>query len=246
MTSITGTNSFSNFSFPAQTSDTTNTYAASTTAATTERRERIITRTERWAQLSIIITGIALVAILSATAVLPSYFLVATGAVVIHIIFSSILHRFLPSSENRQYMEKTLNHWPPIALCIAAPLVEELIFRAGLQRGMVWFFKFLLPSTPLSLLGISMPLSAAVAIAVSGTIFGLAHVSNHYEHPALPLLSVTTAGIFVEGLLYHFYGLPASIFSHAVNNTLATIWADWKYGGALSASSSNTTNLIRV
>ncbi|MCU1458563.1 MAG: putative metal-dependent rane protease [Actinomycetia bacterium] len=91
-----------------------------------------------------------------------------------------------------------------LAVVVAAPVAEELLFRGLLLRSLLRRF------TP------------AVAIVISALVFGLVHIlGDPGSYPALPAL--TALGILNAVLAYRSGSLSRSIFVHAGFNLLQVL-----------------------
>lgn len=179
----------------------------------------------RWAELSIIITGIAAVIVLSYASVLPAYFILTAKISVLSTLFTFLLsaafHVLTKSKENEDptvvnedstVKDITENPW---ATCIVLPVVEEGIFRGLIQSGLQHLFFRILPAAIIC----TLPLPALIAMGISGLLFGAAHLSNNIKWQ--PIFS-GLKGAVVYGPLFYHYGLLATIFAHTLNNTLVT------------------------
>ncbi len=96
-----------------------------------------------------------------------------------------------------------------IGYCILrGPIIEELIFRGGLQSLIKYIITCFLPNY--------VKISAKIAIIVSGIIFGLMHINNSKKNAFLAGIS----GCLILGPLMEKYGIFTSIASHITGNTL--------------------------
>lgn len=102
-------------------------------------------------------------------------------------------------ASDRTYMVSLL-----VAAVLAAPFVEELIFRGVMLRGL------------------RSRVSAPMAVAVQGVVFGLAHIDPNRGRGNIGLVIVLVSLGIVLGAAVHLIGrLPPAMFAHAVINAIA-------------------------
>jgi Type II CAAX prenyl endopeptidase Rce1-like len=101
---------------------------------------------------------------------------------------------------------------------LIAPVVEEIIYRAGLQEGM-----------GLALTRFGVPTGAAISIAgpISATLFAGAHNLD----PASPQFRQTLISGITFGVMMHVIGLPAAVMTHALNNFSIRVRQDLRAPG---------------
>lgn len=93
-----------------------------------------------------------------------------------------------------------------VAAVVAAPFVEELIFRGVMLRGL------------------RSRLSAPVAVVVQGVVFGLAHLDPARGSGNIGLIMVLSAlGIVFGGAVQLLGRLPPAMIAHAIVNAIALI-----------------------
>ncbi|MCD9030192.1 CPBP family intramembrane metalloprotease [Luteimonas sp. Y-2-2-4F] len=88
---------------------------------------------------------------------------------------------------------------------LLSPLLEEAIFRAGIQEGLV---------LGLTAVGIPRPAARFLSGALSASFFAGAHNGDPDSRQYRDLL---VAGIGF-GLMMHLHGLPAAVVAHAATN----------------------------
>lgn len=92
----------------------------------------------------------------------------------------------------------------PFVGAIIAPIMEELLFRAGLQTAI----KYCIQSK-----------TSVIHVILTALIFGLAHLSNTHDVTKFQAIASSITGIGF-GLLFEYYGIWASIGGHTINNTI--------------------------
>jgi len=101
---------------------------------------------------------------------------------------------------------------------VAIPVLEETIFRLGLQTSLRSLFTMTLPSSIVVLpFGIALSSAAIGAILVSSAIFGAVHLSNEHDSVVTQALSAFSGGL-VKGYLMEVDGFVAACAAHIVNN----------------------------
>jgi membrane protease YdiL (CAAX protease family) len=106
----------------------------------------------------------------------------------------------LPNLLEDQFESMSVNPFGIIAICLAAPICEEMLFRGAIEGHLLrtghkpW-----------------------IAIAVSALIFGIIH-GNPAQMPSAFLL-----GLLLGWLYYRTGSLWPSIVCHVANNTLSTV-----------------------
>ncbi|MAT06452.1 MAG: hypothetical protein CL424_15545 [Acidimicrobiaceae bacterium] len=126
------------------------------------------------------------------------------------IPFTSNIDEGELSGDDRTYVVALL-----VAAVIAAPLVEELIFRGIVLRGFVG----------------RMPL--VVALVLQGVLFGAAHVDPSRGVGNLGLVMVlSTVGVVLGASAYVFRRLGPPMLAHAILNgvALAIVLSGWLDG----------------
>ena len=217
---------------------------SASTATSANRIHQILSNRERWAELALIISAIAITLVLSATGVLPAYLLFTAKISILYTVSSTLLmicirkiFRHFHLESNHSYAEgrnfsARIRTISPFDICVKGPFVEELIYRKVIQGGLEWILPSFLPSTTLPLFALSLPLSSAVAIVATGALFSYSHLSNNYRDPKLPVLGIFLSSILISGPLYHCYGFPATLLDHTINNTfifsVALILQNWQ------------------
>jgi membrane protease YdiL (CAAX protease family) len=89
---------------------------------------------------------------------------------------------------------------------VVVPVIEELFFRGLLLRSLLKLFQ---PAGTF--------LGPALAVTLSGVVFGLAHFE------LLQLLGLAVFGVVLSLMAYKFKRLGPSIFAHATFNLLAVL-----------------------
>ena len=168
----------------------------------------------------------ALPIILSAAGFLPAYVMtVAACAVGVCAASLSIVRVYSylkgPAKES-EYAKNALSD--PIFSGVIVPVVEEVIFRAGIQAYLTEAFKGYISASSVTVLGIALPGSTA-AIAVASVIFGAAHAFNPHEGAGFQAVLATVIGGYF-GVVYHQLGLGASCLAHIFHNTMLLIYTE--------------------
>ena len=185
---------------------------------------------DKWAQLAVIVSGIAGACFLASTGVLPAFVLtscaVAMVSVSVKLAIVVVAAKVfgIEVKEDSEY-GVSLKKASPISTCVIIPIIEEVFFRIILQGSLYAAFSYILPPVTVVVLGFSLPAAALASIVTAGVIFGVMHASNHPDNPKVGVLQAGLAsmsGIFVEGMLYHTFGFGASCLAHIVNNTIVT------------------------
>jgi len=89
---------------------------------------------------------------------------------------------------------------------VAAPLIEELVFRGLLQRALTSRY------------------GARLAIVIQGMVFGLYHFNLRGSGDNLPTMVYLAAGGMVFGIAaHHWQRLGPTILAHALTNILVTV-----------------------
>ncbi|WP_028863235.1 CPBP family intramembrane glutamic endopeptidase [Psychromonas aquimarina] len=127
----------------------------------------------------------------------PPIFIVILGAMWWFVDFISFIALFMPEDKasldmlNRMMSSGFITI---IAICVIAPLLEEMLFRGIILRGFLSHY------------------SPKKSIILSALLFGIFHL-NLYQIPAAFFL-----GCFFGGLYYFSRSLWPSIFAHAIYN----------------------------
>lgn len=182
---------------------------------------------ERWIQIVKIILGIGATLLLSSMGILSSSYLLAARISVMSIsigLFLNFLYHHIVNKDP-SLPEKTEDLDPnrsiPLSyIGVYGPIIEELIFRLGVQGTLQFLFRNDIPPRIITLLGIAMPATNIAAMILSGMIFGISHYSRERNNVA-QVLYTGISGIFVEGALYAAFGLAPAIFAHIINNTIS-------------------------
>ena len=112
---------------------------------------------------------------------------------------------------------------------LIGPIIEELIFRGGLQSLIKKAIIYFLPCY--------IKIAAKIAIVVSGICFGLGHL----KQAKFQALHSGIGGCFVLGPLMEKYGLLTSMGAHIINNTLvAGFSVSFKYYNTISIEKIST------
>lgn len=121
----------------------------------------------------------------------------------------------LPLLNNYLEREKNLikaKKYSPLYIMINGPILEEIIFRGGIQALGKKILTYLFPNYIYT--------SIKIARLISSFLFGLAH----FAEDKMQGLLVGTNTYFVECALMEKYGLVAPIVSHITNNTVIQIF----------------------
>ncbi len=189
-------------------------------ASYTSAREPTPQQTPLWQQLIPVISVIAIGIICS-----PVFKIGAiTGAVTLSITVLSlgllVSLGLLKKTDGGAYLEK-IRKMPACATAVFIPILEEAIFRGGLQRGLTELGKQVLTHKVWQLpLGVYLSTASLVAIVATSVLFGAVHALNDHEGASQQAFITGFHG-FVMGVLAANYGILASIGAHIINNTLA-------------------------
>lgn len=169
----------------------------------------------------LIITG----AVLSYGAMLYPGFALGAACGFINLILKiplSMLVRSAPQEEECKkstYVKSIVKN--PLSGAITIPIIEEAIFRGGLQTILDIALKYFIPvSAEILVPMLSISLATTLAITITAVAFGLAHWSNNHSGAGTQAMLATWSGL-VLGVLCAKYGIFASIGSHIMNNTVA-------------------------
>lgn len=112
---------------------------------------------------------------------------------------------------------------------LACPIIEEFIFRAGVQPLAAHCIQRLIPATAGSFMGTNLSLALTISMVVTASFFGLAHYTNNHKNLHLQAGIATIGGISF-GVLAAKFGIGASIAAHIANNTIAIthLMLNWK------------------
>lgn len=128
---------------------------------------------------------------------------VAAGAILwIPLLSDWIVSSLVSGEQETEFTRKIMNDGIAsiFAVCIVAPLVEEVIFRGIILRGFLQRY------------------SDGIAIMLSSMLFAVYHL-NLYQIPVAYILGTFMGWVFVKSR-----SLWPSIFTHVVYNSLA-VWA---------------------
>lgn len=104
--------------------------------------------------------------------------------------------------DNSSYEDVCLDK--PIAASITVPIMEELLFRVGLQTVV----KYCINSE-----------SSIIHVIITALIFGVTHLTNSHTATKEQAVASSISGL-LYGLLFEYYGILASIGAHTINNTI--------------------------
>lgn len=175
---------------------------------------------EVWQEFIPVISAIALGAIYSPAFQLGA--MVAPVAWVSWHTISGIFGLIYPSNpvQKSNYI-KSLSEMHAFETCVEIPVIEELIFRGLLFDGVKKIAAFVVAERSILFpLGIAMPLTSTIAIAISSLAFGAVHLSNDHNDTARQFLYCTLSGIYF-GVMLEYLGILAPIGAHIVNNTFS-------------------------
>lgn len=98
-------------------------------------------------------------------------------------------------------------HWvnDSLATELVSPMLEEGIFRAGLQQGL---------ATGLTALGVPQIAASVLALGIASSLFAAGHNAN----PDDPQHRDTLISGIGFGLMMYMHGMPAAVVAHAANN----------------------------
>jgi membrane protease YdiL (CAAX protease family) len=184
-------------------------------------------RSSKWPELALIVTGIATTIILSATGVLPASVLltakvsaIGTGVIILITLIKNLL-------ENKEHKEskysKSVNSSSPFTICCSGPIIEEFLFRGGVQQCLQIVLREFVPVVALCLFGVQIPLSAVLAMGVASTVFGAMHARNSHANAGWQAIMCGIGSFCVEAPLFYFHGLWASCLAHIMHNTIIMI-----------------------
>jgi|GEM_PF-1703834 len=194
-------------------------------ASFSERRSEL---KMRQTALAIIVTGIAVTVLLSATGVLPAAVLSAAKisligvpvlyAAAVLVVFQINKRRDLAQNDSGNYARRIIG--APWKICVLNPIIEEIAYRGLLQAALQWGLKRVLPAAVITVCGAQIPLYACAAIIVASAIFGAMHAANDHNLSHVQAAVVGIQSLFLYSPLYYHYGLWASCLAHIMNNTL--------------------------
>ncbi len=140
--------------------------------------------------------------------------LLSINLTIIYIGFLFITPKF-----KKEYYDTFFNQ--QLTITLAAPIVEECLFRGIILQVLLSYLALVCPSTIIFPF-LNLSIAAFCAILGSSLLFGLAHISNAEDQNHLQVLCTFLLGLFF-GYLYLQFGLFTAIGSHIFNNTLACI-----------------------
>lgn len=143
----------------------------------------------------------------------------ALGAANIVILVALQTLGIVKPEETESEYAKTLREFPASGT-VVAPVIEELLFRGGLQPLMARAIVWIVPAAAAAFLGTPLSVATTVAIVATAAIFGFAHLFNSHPNAHWQAIFSTMGGISF-GLIAAQFGLPAAIAAHIANNTLA-------------------------
>jgi membrane protease YdiL (CAAX protease family) len=107
--------------------------------------------------------------------------------------------------------------------CVLVPIVEEAIFRLGMQTCLQRLFAWALPHSMIFLpFGITMSSATVAAILVSSVVFGVVHLDNGHDLVVSQSIGAFFGGL-IKGYLMETDGFIAACAAHIVNNSTAII-----------------------
>lgn len=118
---------------------------------------------------------------------------------------------YKPYEEDRIDMKELGKRGPQLdkfLKIILAPIMEEIIFRGGVQK---------LGEMGLVSLGIPSPLAKVICIVAANTMFTAAHLEDDTQFNTREFSSVFVGGM-TDGIICSEYGLTSSIASHLFSN----------------------------
>lgn len=107
---------------------------------------------------------------------------------------------------------------------IAAPVLEEVLFRGGVQTLLTKVIAFCVPYFKQRSYG-SIPAANCISAIATGSLIGAVHFSNFKKtegRAALQSIIIGISGIMF-GITKECYGLFCSIVAHAVHNSLTDL-----------------------
>jgi membrane protease YdiL (CAAX protease family) len=183
----------------------------------------------RQTALAIIVTGIAVAVLLSATGVLPVAVLSAAkiSLIVLPVLYAAAViivsqinkRSDLAQDDSSNYTRRVIG--APWKSCVIYPVIEEITHRSLLQGALQWGLKRVLPAAAITVFGAQIPLYACAAIVVGSGIFGAMHAANDHNLSHVQAAIVGIQSLCLYSPLYYHYGLWASCLAHIMNNTLA-------------------------
>ncbi len=103
---------------------------------------------------------------------------------------------------------------------LIGPILEEGIFRGVVQPLTARAILLIIPAAGAAVLGSSITIATAIAIATTAVAFGAIHALNKHKQAHIQAGIATVGGISL-GLIAARFGLGASMAAHILNNTLA-------------------------
>lgn len=172
-------------------------------------------------ECTVIGASLTTVIALSATGVLPAALwisaLIGTAGLGLNLILAAGLATKDENSSYQQFLIKS----SPITVVLGAPVLEEVIFRGGLQKLLIVIFRVILPAASVIIFGFSLTPAALVGIGFSSLAFGLAHAVNDHKNNWVQAFLATITGL-TYGFTVHTLGFSAGIIAHCVNNFFCT------------------------
>ena len=188
-----------------------------------------------WIQLAAITSAICGACILAKKGTLPREIPMVCCVTVIYFTLSLAINSIVlksmgilkeePLFEVKSYAAE-IKYAPTWNTCIATPIVEEIFFRALLQRGLHFALSRAFKTTQVEALGFKTSVAAFASTLIASYAFGIAHIQNHSNDPFYGRIHAITAGmrsLVLFGPLYHQHGLWAASLSHVLSNTIAQV-----------------------
>jgi len=133
-------------------------------------------------------------------------------------VVSAVL--FSKESKSKSSYEKEVMEESAFDICIFAPILEEAIFRLGIQTCLRSLFAMTLPSSIVFLpFGVTLSSAAVGAILVSSVVFGAAHLSNDHDSVGTQAILAFSGGL-IRGCLMETNGFLAACAAHIINNSV--------------------------
>lgn len=156
-------------------------------------------------------------------------FAAGMGIYAVHVITTQLL-RAVDLIENvkerRSKYEKILAE-QTFETAFIYPIVEEALFRGGLQTLLTYATQSFVPATAAVLLGPHFTIAATVSVVATGIFFGAIHYFNKHKHAGAQVIHASLGGI-VLGTLNVQFGIGAAFAAHIANNTLDMIVSGFK------------------
>jgi hypothetical protein len=170
-------------------------------------------------QKLVLMTGIAVAALLSRVGALPAFVFSTCRVTVMGCAGQLGAHAALSLFKVKGHLSNVpATESSVFKSCIVSPCVEEIVFRSLCQRGLEWGLSRTLPNVPvLNLPYRALSLPSLAAIGITSAFFGLAQHRYAGRSKGSALFRACT---FFGSEVCNPFGWKASLLSHSLNNLL--------------------------